>query len=110
MAQSGEDFTDSYSHADGYIYILRKIDHTGFPTDYYRIEVHPTRRAKSRGNRLQQIMETHVTDMSKAESALREAFGYAYHQSTEEGWFMADSREEVESRYKEVIETWKNTE
>ena len=34
-----EDFTDSYSDTSGFIYIIRKIDHTGCPKDYYRFEV-----------------------------------------------------------------------
>ena len=108
-ATVGEDFTDSYAHTSGFIYVLRKNDHTGYPTDYYRIEVHPEKRAKTRGNRLQQLIEVSVTNMCKAERDLREIFGYAYHKSTEEGWFTADSPEEVKSKCHEVFEQWKDT-
>ena len=106
----GEDFTDSYAHTSGYIYVLRKVDPTGYPEDYYRIEVQPEKWAKPRGNRLQQIIERSVTNMSKAEHDLRAMFGYAYHKSTEAGWFEADSPEEVKSKCLEVLEKWSNTE
>ena len=108
-ATLGEDSTDSYEHTSGFIYVLRKNDHTGYPTDHYKIEVHPKKRAKTRGNRFQQLIEVPVTNMCKAERDLREIFGYACHKSTEEGCFMADSPEEVKSKCHEVLEQWKNT-
>lgn len=106
----GEDFTDSYTHTSGYIYVLRKVDHTGCPAKYYRIEVQPEKYAKTRGSRLQQLIEVPVTNMCKAERDLREVFEYAYHKSTEPGWFIADSPEEVKSKCLEELKKWSNTE
>ena len=100
----GDDFTDSYAHTSGYIYVLRKVDHTGYPEDYYRIEVQTEKWTKPRGNRLQQIIERSVTNMSKAERDLRVMFGY------EAGWFEAGSPEEVKSKCLEILEKWSNTE
>lgn len=102
----GEDFTDSYAHTSGYIYVLRKVDHTGFPTDYYKIDVQEEKWTKPRGNRLKQIIEKSVTNMSRAEHDLREMY-----KSTEDGWFESDSpSEEVKSKCLEVLEKWSNTE
>ena len=106
----GEDFTDSYSHTSGYIYVLRKVDRTGYPTNYYRIEVQPEKYIKTRGSRLQQLIEVPVTNMCKAERDLHKKFDYAYHKSTEPGWFMADSLEEVKSKCLEELKKWSNTE
>ena len=50
-----------------------------------------------------------VISMHKAELDLRKAFGYAYHRSTEAGWFMADSQEDVISKSQEILEKWCNT-
>ena len=105
----GEDLPDSYAHTSGYIYVLRKVDHTGYPTDYYRIEVQPEKYAKRRGPQLQQLIEEPVTNMCKAELDLRETFGYAYHKSTELGWFMDDSLENVKSKCLEVLKKWSKT-
>ena len=105
----GEDFPDSYADTSGYIYVVRKMDHTGFPTDFYRIEVQPERYTKSRGKRLQQLLEKPVSNMRNAERDLRNAFSYAYHRSTEDGWFTADSQEDVERISREILEKWSNT-
>lgn len=108
---TSEDFTDSYADASGFIYIIRKLDHTGYPTDYYRFEVQPERCTGSRGRRLQQLFEMPVTSMRKAELDLRKAFCNAYHRSTEAGWFMADSQlqDVMISKSKEILEKWCNT-
>ena len=103
----GEDETDSYSHAEGYLYLVRKLDHTGSGTHHYRIEVQPEQKPTYSRNRLsQQLCENHVTNMSQAERTLREAFEYNYHKSTQDGWFKAESQEEAVTKYQEVIKKW----
>ena len=102
----GEDETDSYSHAEGYLYLVRKLDPTESGTDHYRIEVQPEKKTAHRNRRTQQLCENHVTNMIHAERALREEFEYNYHSSKQEGWFHAVSQEEVVSKYQKVIKTW----
>ena len=100
----GDDDTDSYQHTAGYIYVVRKIDQTGYPTDKYRIEVSPEKRAKTRlGKRLQQVFEKSVTDMNKAERDLRKEFDDAYDKCNEIGWYTAGSQDEVISECQEVL-------
>jgi hypothetical protein len=104
----GEDFPDSYPDTSGYIYVLRKRDHTGHPKDDYKIEVKPERYTGSRDKLLKQLLEMPVTNRRNAERDLREAFGYVDHRSTEDGWFPADSQEEVESKSREILKKWSN--
>ena len=105
----GEDFPDSYAQSSGYIYVLVRVDGTGYPTNSYRIEVQPEKYAKTRGNQLQQLIEEPVTNMCKAELDLRKTFGYACHKSTELGWFKDDSPEKVKSKCLEVLKKWSKT-
>ena len=104
---TGEDFTDSYADTSGFIYIIRKLDYTGRRLDYYRIEVQPEKYTVQ--SQEEQLLEMPVTTMCKAELDLCKAFGYAYHRSTEAGWFMADSPEEVKSKSQEILKKWCNT-
>ena len=102
----GVDEVDCYSRGEGYINLVQKLDHTGYETSYYRTEVNPVKLTTSVGRRLKLLNETFVSNMNHAERALREKFEYNYHKSTEEGWFEADSPQEVLGKYKEVLEPW----
>lgn len=106
----GEDETDNYSHSPGYLYLVQKRDSTGHATvtgdGYYRTEVHPERRPQSKNEHNLPLCETHVTNMNEAERKLRETFAYAYHKSTQEGWFQYDKKEETISKFEEVIKPW----